>query len=253
MTEPLPSPPPKRRRHLARKWHRWLGLVAAFPLLWLAISGVLLNHAESLGLNDRLVTNAWVLNHYHQIPEGKPYAFKVGDRVVAEWGGELFLDEKPLPLFGDLVGVTAYQGQLLIATPEKIGVFDGADEMLLELDDLSLPKTPVQAIGVKDGRVHFAAGDQFYFLSKDFFSAEETTEKILVTHPKELSGEDEEALVEALRSRRGMPLSRVILDAHSGSLFGWPGWIITDLAAVGLVVLTLLGMRLFPKRKSVKG
>lgn len=242
--------PPKRRRHFARKWHRWLGFVVAFPLLWLAITGVLLNHAQSLGLNDRMVTSPWILRHYNQLPEGRPLAFRVGDRLVTEWGSELFLDEKALLLQGELVGAVAYKGQLVIATPDKIGVFDGSDEMLLELDDLSLPATPIQGVDVIEGRLYLAAADQFFVLSEDFFSAEKSTETFVMTSPKGLLSEEEKALSAVVRSRRGMPFSRVILDAHSGSLFGWPGWLITDLAAFGLVVLTLLGLRLFPKRKS---
>ena len=242
--------PPKRRRQLARKWHRWLGLAAALPVLWLAISGVLLNHAQSLGLNDRMVASGWVLRHYNQLPEGKPCGIPVGDRFVSEWGGELFLDQKSLPLQGELIGAVSFKGQLVIATLEKVGVFDGTDEMLLELDDLSLPATPIQAIQVTDGRIHLAAANQFYLMSEDFFSGEKTEKSFLVTHPKELESEEEKALRGAIRTRRAMPLSRVILDAHSGSLFGWPGWVVTDLAAVGLVILTLLGLRLFPKRKA---
>jgi len=92
------EPTPKRRRHFARKWHRWLGLVSALPLLWLAVSGVLLNHAQPLGLNDRMVTSPWVLRHYHQLPDGRPSGLQVGTRLIAEWGSELFLDDQPLAL-----------------------------------------------------------------------------------------------------------------------------------------------------------
>ncbi len=246
----MTTPPPKRRRNLARKWHRWLGLVAAFPILWLAISGVMLNHAQPLGLNDRMVTSGWVLRHYNQLPEGKPAAFRVGDRLVTEWGGELFLDQKPLLLQGDLVAAAAFKGQLVIATPEKIAIFDGSDEMLLELDDLSLPATPLQAIQVINDRLHLVAADQSYVLSDDFFSTEKTTQAVSLAELEELLPDEEKLLAASIRTRRGMPLSRVILDAHSGSLFGWPGWVITDLSAIGLVILTLLGMRLFPRRKA---
>ncbi len=241
---------PKRRRHVARKWHRWLGLVAAVPILWVAISGIMLNHAERLGLNERMVTNGWILKHYNQLPEGEPQALVVGDRLITGWGNELFLDEEAIPLQGELVGAVAYKGQLLIATPDKIGVFDGADELLLELDDLSLPGTPVQALGVMDEKLHLKVADQIFVLSEDFFSAEKVAAQLDVIEPRKLLAEERDSLTKAIRTRRGMPLWRVITDAHSGRLFGWPGWVVTDLSAVSLIVLTLLGLRLFPKRKS---
>lgn len=240
----------KRRKQSARRWHRYLGLVAAFPLLWLAVSGIALNHAASLGLHDKMVTSAWVLRHYNQVPEGVPSGFRVGDRFVTEWGGELFLDEKTLLLGGKLVGVTAYRGLLVIATSEKIATFDGSDEMLLELDELSLPAVPVEGVGVIEGRLSLMAGGDFYCLSEDFFTAEKVEDTFAVTSASELGFEEKERLARAVRRRRGMPFSRVILDAHSGSLFGWPGWVIMDLAAVGLVILTFLGLRIYPKRRS---
>jgi len=246
----MTAPPPKRRRHFARKWHRWLGLLAALPVLWLALSGLMLNHAARLGLNERMVSNPWILRHYNQLPEGIPLAIRIGDRLVTGWNKELFLDHRLLPLQGELIGAVAYNGQLAVATPDKIALFDGSDEMLLELDDLSLPGTPIQALQVVDGRIHLKAVEQTYILSEDFFTAEKSALDIAAVPPKELSNEERSDLAEAIRTRRSMPLSRVILDAHSGSLFGWPGWVITDLSAISLLLLTCLGLRLFPKRKS---
>ncbi len=241
---------PRRTKQRARRWHRYLGLLAAIPLLWFALSGVLLNHAQILGLNERMVTSPWILRYYNQLPEGSPHTLRVGDRHVTEWGGELFLDETALPLGGELLGAVSYQGQLVIATPERLGVFDGSAEMLLELDELSLPATPLQGVELFEGQLHLAAADQFYLLSEDFFSAEKSARSFVKTPTKELPPREKEALTRAVRSRRGMPLSRVILDAHSGRLFGWPGWLLSDLAALGLVILTLLGLRLYRKRRS---
>lgn len=241
---------PRRRRHFARQWHRWVGLLASLPLLWLAISGVLLNHAESFGLNNRMVSSGWILRHYNQLPDGDPFALKVGDRLVSEWDGNLFLDSTLLTLQGKMVGAEALNGQLIIASDEVIGIYDGSDELVLELDELSLPGVPLEGIDVKGGSLLVQVDSRWYQLGDDYFSSEEADVAGESDIPSRLEGESLDRLTKAIRTRRSMPLSRVILDAHSGSLFGWPGWVITDLSAVSLVVLTLLGLRLFPKRRS---
>lgn len=241
---------PRRRRHRSRQWHRWIGLVASLPLLWLAISGILLNHAATLGLNDRMVSSAWVLRHYNQIPEGDPVGLLVSGRVVTGWNGSIFLDSKPLALRGELAGAVALKGQLMIATDEEVGIFDGTDELVLELDELSLPGVPIGGISVNEDRLLILSKGQWFQLSEDFFTFEEYSEQVSSTPPGVLSKERREELAKAMQTRRAMPLSRVILDAHSGSLFGWPGWVITDLSALSLVVLTVLGLQLFPKRRS---
>lgn len=241
---------PRRRLHRSRQWHRWIGLAAALPVLWLAISGILLNHAATFGLNDRQVTSGWILRHYNQMPEGDPVGLPVGDRLVAGWEGLLFVDGRQLPLRGDLVGAVALKGQLIVATNEEIGIFDGSDELVLELDELSLPGVPIEGVSVQDGSLLVSTKRQWYELSANFFTFEEFTGLVSSTPPALLSKERRRELAEAVQTRRAMPLSRVILDAHSGSLFGWPGWVITDLAALGLVVLTVLGLRLYPRRRS---
>lgn len=241
---------PRKRRHLARQWHRWLGLLAAFPVLWLAISGLLLNHAAPLGLNDRMVSGGWILRHYNQLPEAEPTGITVGDRLVTEWDGLLFLDSAPLALRGRLVGAEALQDRLVVATTQEIGILDGSDDLLLQLDELSLPGVPLEAIAVKNDRLLVAAHAQWFQLSDDFFTSEETAEVTELNTPASLDSAQRESLAIAIRSRRAMPLSRIILDAHSGSLFGWPGWLLTDLAALGLIILTVLGLRLFPRRRS---
>lgn len=251
MSELKPAnPAPKRRRHVSRKWHRWLGVITALPLLWLAVSGILLNHAESMGLNDRQVSASWVLKRYHQIPEGKPRGAKVGDRLISTWGGEHFLDGVELPIPGTLIGAAAWKSKLVVATDERLAVINGAGEIEIELDELSLPLLPVEALSVENQQLAIQSGGGVYRFSDDLLNFEKVVVSSLAPPLQLLEGTDEKSLKNSIQSRNAMPLSRVILDAHSGKLFGWPGWLITDLSAVSIVILTLIGLRLFPKKKS---
>ena len=50
-------------RHL-REWHRRLGIMAAFFLIFLSISGIALNHTEGLKLSKIKITNQFLLNYY---------------------------------------------------------------------------------------------------------------------------------------------------------------------------------------------
>lgn len=243
---------PKRRRHFARKWHRLLGVITALPLLWLAVSGVLLNHAELLGLNTREVSSTWILKRYHQLPEGEPRGMTVGSRHIATWGDQHYLDGVELPIQGEFISAVAWKSKLVIATNERVAVINGAGEIELELDELSLPPLPISYLVFIKGDLIINSEGNSYRFSDDFLSFEKlkTTVFFLVRPLDYLEGEEKTLLQTAIQSRNAMPLSRVILDAHSGKLFGWPGWLITDLAAVSIVILTLMGLRLFPKRRS---
>lgn len=244
------APTPVRRRRVARQWHRWLGLLAALPLLWLSVTGLLLNHADKLGLHEAEVTNEQILARYNQVPEGKLYGMQLGDRLVSTWDGFIFLDHEELDLDGTLIGAVAFKNKLVIATDARLAVFNGSGEMELELDEISLPPPPIGAIGSDEKGVVMQTESGVYRLSEDFLSYQEGEIKDLSGPLQIIDGLDKKNLSVAIRGRNAMPLSRVILDAHSGVLFGWPGWLITDLTAGGAIILTLLGLRLFPKRKS---
>ena len=245
------SSEPKKRRRIARHWHRWLGLFAAVPLLWLSVTGLLLNHIVDLGLNDKRVSAKWILKRYHQLPEGKPMAFKANERLVAEWDGALYLDGKFLEGFeGELVGAVGVKDKLVIATKESVGVFDGSDAMAIELDELSLPVLPLQGVAVAENGLLVKSDSGWSSFSDDFLLFEEWNDSAEAVTFHLLNDEELGDLESAITSSRSMPLDRVIGDAHSGKLFGWPGWLIMDLTALGAIILTILGLRLFPKRKS---
>jgi hypothetical protein len=242
---------PTKRRRVARHWHRWLGLFAALPLLWLSVTGLLLNHIVDLGLNDKRVSAEWVLKRYHQLPEGKPVAFMANERLVAEWDGALYLDGKFLEGFeGELVGAVGVKDKLVIATKESVGVFDGSDAMAIELDELSLPVLPLQGVAVAENVLLVKSDSGWSSFSDDFLLFEEWNDSAEAVTFHLLNDEELGDLESAITSSRSMPMDRVIGDAHSGKLFGWPGWLIMDLTALGAIILTILGLRLFPKRKS---
>ena len=54
----------KRANQFFRKWHRRFGIIAAFFLVFLSITGVALNHTDSLTLGHQPITNTWLLDHY---------------------------------------------------------------------------------------------------------------------------------------------------------------------------------------------
>lgn len=235
----------------ARRWHRWLGLLLALPLLWLAVSGLLLNHAEFLGLNERRVTTAWVLSRYLELPEEEPLGLQAGSRQVVQWGEVILLDGEALDLPGDLVGAVAYRDRLLVATGEKVIGLDGSGEVVVEHDELSLPELPLEQIWVSDGRVYLRSGKKNLQLDESLYEvrAADAVDVPALVKPTVLPDTAREAFVKQWREDHYMSASRVLLDAHSGKLFGKAGVFLNDLVVLGLVVLTLAGLRLLWRRK----
>ena len=86
-----------RRRRRVRSWHRILGLILAFPLLVVSLTGVLLNHTVGLQLDERTVDWPILMKRYQMGLTGKPTSFVVNSQLtVTQWGTQCFFNEQPV-------------------------------------------------------------------------------------------------------------------------------------------------------------
>ncbi len=247
-------PRKKRPKGGLRRWHRSIGAVFALPLLWLMVSGLLLQHQDTLGLDQKMVKSASLLKLYDQIPDADPVTTSVGRFMVAGWGGMLFVDDRILEESGTLVGAVARPGELVIATTGELFVFDAQGEYLDRLGEESLPAVPVERIGLDEShRVHLQTSAGHHVLGRDFLNFETAPgEGAVAWNTVEVGREEKASLQETLVENAGFTWSRVITDLHSGSLLGKVGRFLVDLTGIAVIVLTLLGIRLLFRRNSQK-
>ena len=247
-------PRKKRPKGGLRRWHRSIGAVFALPLLWLMVSGLLLQHQDTLGLDQKMVKSASLLKLYDQIPDADPVTTSVGRFMVAGWGGMLFVDDRILEESGTLIGAVARPGELVIATTGELFVYDAQGEYLDRLGEESLPAVPVERIGLDEShRVHLQTSAGHHVLGRDFLNFETAPgEGAVAWNTVEVGREEKASLQETLVENAGFTWSRVITDLHSGSLLGKVGRFLVDLTGIAVIVLTLLGIRLLFRRNSQK-
>ncbi len=247
-------PRKKRPKGGLRRWHRSIGAVFALPLLWLMVSGLLLQHQDTLGLDQKMVKSASLLKLYDQIPDADPVTTSVGRFMVAGWGGMLFVDDRILEESGTLVGAVARPGELVIATTGELFVYDAQGEYLDRLGEESLPAVPVERIGLDEShRVHLQTSAGHHVLGRDFLNFETAPgEGAVAWNTVEVGREEKASLQETLVENADFTWSRVITDLHSGSLLGKVGRFLVDLTGIAVIVLTLLGIRLLFRRNSQK-
>lgn len=242
----MSKPGPKRGRYWARLWHRWLGVVFLFPLLWLTVSGLALRYSEELGLDQSMVRSNWILEKYGMFPEGEVQIVKLPKREVCEWGEVLFLEGRMLEEVGTLRGAVGYGGGVIVATEDHLLVYDASGEWEQKLGEESLPGVPVEAIGTAvDGMVVVrVAGNVWKFDEVLIGSAEVADEGMTWSVTEACDEEELRKLERATADQAGIPWSRVMLDLHSGNLGGTMGKLILDLSGLGIIVLSLMGLKL---------
>jgi len=244
----------KKGKLKSRNVHRWLGVVAAFPVMWLCVTGILINHAEEFGLNEQRVKSGWLLGHYRQLPEGEARGFRVGSRRLGNWGELIFIDDQLLKeLSGQLVGACAYKADIAVATMERVHFYNEEGLHVDTLDEITLPEGEIVAIGVaEDGgafQVLTTEGSFFYDAELSAFKEALEAGELSGQELNKISDSEKDDLLSALADTAEIPWSRVLLDAHSGKLFDPIGRYVMTLSTLALMALIVSGLRLFPRRK----
>jgi len=140
-------------KNIFRLWHRRIGIFSLFMVLWLALSGSLLNHGDALTLNKTQINYAW-LNRLYGLDQSVeiPKAFFISNNYFFCFQGELYFNADVLSAcefeligmtsikreFDDIEGINHQQIQFvllndveLIVLDENFRVFDNIDLSLL--------------------------------------------------------------------------------------------------------------------------
>jgi hypothetical protein len=228
------------------RWHRRIGVLAAVFVLLLAVTGITLNHSPQLGLDHRLVSASWLYRLYGDTSSA-PVAYRLGNAWLSRTAdGRLYLDTREVATCeGDLVGAASV-GELLLAacTRELVLLTDGGELLESNGAGMGLP-VPLAGIGLVGERValRVAGGWRLADLDQLDFDAP-------VPAGATVAQQTPAALPASIRAAIPAPEAwlsweRVLLDLHSGRLFGAAGVALVDAVGVLLVVLAGSGLAMW--------
>jgi hypothetical protein len=234
----------------ARRLHRSFGAIAAVFIFFLVVSGLMINHSNSLGLDRNLVSQAMVLKWYGLERPEDVTSFAVGNHWLSFAGSQLYLNGEQVASIPNGVGVTS-NGDILVAA--------GGDELLLLSSDGQLIERqawdsaangPLESIGaMPGGLVVLQAGGRLWQSDTDLLSWHVT--EIDLQSPAWSSPQDTpDNLLQSISRHyqgEGISLERLLLDLHSGRIFGTVGVLIYDLIALTVGFLAISGLFLWAR------
>ena len=131
----------------------------------------------------------------------------------------------------------------VIAGAEALYLYTAEGQLIDKLSDAELPGKPIRQLGLAGDKLvlatvrgHFSSSDALTWQPHD---GEQPTWSSLQALPNAELKEVKQAFAPSL------PLERIILDLHSGRIFGRYGPLLMDLAAIVLVVLSLSGVWIY--------
>ena len=248
-------PKHKSRAKLLRSlyiWHRYIGLSAALFVIMLSMTGLALNHTESLDMDSTYVQTESLLDWYGIQAPDKLSSYAADTALFTAVSEQVFRNAELLDdITAPLVGVIAYQEFIVVASLGHLTLLSRDGELIENIGSAGGVPAGMQAIGITtDGALAIRAAHGVYLTDESFLEWHEidTVEATWSTQ-----SDTPPELVRVLRAAyrgNGLPLERVVLDLHSGRILGNAGVWLVDAAAIVFLLLAISGVWLWSRRRS---
>ncbi len=231
-------------------WHRYLGVAVALFALLLAVTGLMLNHTDTLDLSKQKLGQRWLLQWYGIEPANGTF-FRADPYWLSQWDEQLYLDSQPLPIQMEepLTGAVALPTMIVAASRNHLLLFTSEGELIEQLGKLDGIPENIEAITSDDhGRLLLKSGNVVLAGSVD----ENLWQRVSITPIWPIPTTPPTTLRnELLEQGAGatLALERVILDLHSGRIFGRWGNYLMDGVALILLFNAISGLLIWWRRR----
>jgi len=229
-----------------RAWHRKLGIITAVFLIFLASTGIIINHANLFLLDSTHVTSKVLLNFYGiKAPTDMRF---YGNGQIAVTDNFVWLNHKYL-LEGNetIVAATKYQSMWLVVTSEQLYLYTADGELVDQLDSASGVPEHISAVAVTQQNIILKAGNQVLQTDSDLLTWQKVKarQEIIWKEPENVIStnhhqQKQQAILQF--KSRFLNWEQVLLDVHSGRIFGDVGVLVSDVIAILLISLSLSGL-----------
>ncbi|MCR4346355.1 MAG: PepSY domain-containing protein [Sulfuricaulis sp.] len=245
---------PRRHRITNRTlgaWHRRLGLGAAVFLIFLVVSGLLLNHSRLLGLNQSYIQSSWLLDWYGIHAPEEPAGIALGGRWLSGLDGRIYFDGRELSnMRGRLNGAVVLDHAIAAAVENDIWLLTPDGIVIERLGLAQRVPSGLRALGVdRKGRLVAQTAKGFYAADAELSQWRWIVSPVADwSRPMPVPPALRAELIRQYRGR-GLSAERILADTHSGRLLGKIGVWLVDLTAVACLGLALSGLWLWVRRR----
>jgi hypothetical protein len=246
----------KRTASTMRRLHRSIGAGAAIFVFFMVLTGLVINHSNGLGLDQRHVSQPFLLGWYGL---GKPeniQSYAVGDDWLSFAGSQLYLNDNSVATISDGAGAVSLGELLIAAGSDELLLLDQQGNLVERIPWSPIGTAPIDSIGLNaNATVTVKSSGQLWMADTDLLNWQRTGETTVTVQwsTSEPAPEQLQQAITRVYRGEGLSLERVLLDLHSGRIFGSAGVLVYDLIALGLGFLSISGLVLwFRSRRNGK-
>ncbi len=241
------------RTRLLHAIHRRMGVCSALFVILLAVTGALLQHSSTLGVDNDFVSPGFAKVWYGIVaPEAGPN-YAINGNLITSIGDALYCNGERLPgRFTEPRGGVAFAHGLAIATASTILLLTPEGEIIETLTVASGLPENIERIGTTpDGSIYLQASNAIVEVDLDaasFVTAEQPEAPISWSSASPIDGVLESTIKEDYAGTL-ISWERLILDIHTGRLLGTFGVVLVDLMAALFLLLALTGVWSWSRRR----
>ncbi len=244
-----PAAPKRNTSLLLRQWHQRLGIFAFIFMGWLGFSGILLNQSVSMGLDAIRVGSTTLMSLYGlhtEIPENG--YLSEGHWLVTTTENTVLNDialDRHIPSPLGFVDIKNNSDELLfVATNDKLTLLAPDGAVIEELSGYMLPVGHIRGIGsIQQQDTSFLAlqGEGTY-ISADGLGWQEIQDDGSINWSTQSPLTEEAKQDVEPFAHPTVALEQVLIDMHSGRLFGSFGSTLINFVGAAAVLLSITGI-----------
>jgi hypothetical protein len=247
------KPSPHSLHRTFRKWHRKLGVFAAFFIVFLSVTGIALNHTDGLSLAHQPIKSTWLLDHYGIAAPQDIRIYQQGNILVTHqsvWfkGALLLESDDQVISVGRMPLKQSKKDVLVIATSQSLLLYSLTGELVDMLGVESGVPESINALSIKGEQLILDTEQGYVKTDSNFFDWQVIQP---ITAPQwlqpEIASTQQIEQAKLIYRAQFLTLERIILDSHSGRILGDIGVVFMDFIALLLIVLSISGLYLWLK------
>ena len=244
--------PPQPKRTLTatlREWHKRAGLGAFLFMGWLGITGVMLNQSASWGLDTKRIDWPWLMAVYGLHAQSPETGFTADGHWLAVMDQHAVMDGRLLSLtvkspLGFAVSGDAEHQRLLVASYDGVLLLSPQGARIDELQTgFTLPVKTIARIGEAEdiaGTAVIEDRDLYGSLDGESWRPLPANTRVRWSQSESLSQKQREQF--ETYARPSVAAEQVLIDFHSGRLFGRFGPYVVDVVGLAALWLAISGV-----------